>query len=402
MVTLPALLTGIPVTDDLAVVRRGDEWVVGLSPVEVVSASGPAALTALDDLAPGWWAGWLSYDLGRAVERITPRLADDLGLADVTLVRFAARLVLGPDGVRVEGDPPDGWERIAAAGESFRPVGLGDAPWTSSLSVAEYRAGVDSLIGLIEAGECYQVNLTRRLSCPVAADPVGLFLALTRHNPAPWASLLRVGATAVVSASPECFLRRRGPRVETRPIKGTAADPAVLAASGKDRAENVMITDLARNDLGRVCVPGSISVPALCALEEHPGLWHMVSTVVGRLRPEVTTGALIRATFPPASVTGCPKPRVLQVIEDTEPVRRGVYCGASGWIDTEHEEMDLNVAIRTFVVTAGQTHLGVGAGITAGSDPQSEWEETELKAARLLAAATGDPALAGTHRGPVR
>ena len=396
MVTLPALLTGIPVTDDLAVVRRGDEWVVGLSPVEVVSASGPAALAALDDLTPGWWAGWLSYDLGRSVERITPRLADDPGLADVTLVRFAGRLVLGPDGIRTEGHPRDGWEGIAEAGETFRPVGLGDAPWTSSLSAAEYRAGVDSLIALIEAGECYQVNLTRRLSCPVAADPVGLFLALTRYNPAPWASLLRVGGTAVVSASPECFLRRRGPWVETRPIKGTAADPAVLAASGKDRAENVMITDLARNDLGRVCVPGSISVPALCALEEHPGLWHMVSTVVGRLRPEVTTGALIRATFPPASVTGCPKPRVLQVIEDTEPVRRGVYCGASGWIDTEHEEMDLNVAIRTFVVTAGQTHLGIGAGITAGSDPGSEWEETELKAARLLAAASS--AAAGVGR----
>ena len=128
----------------------------------------------------------------------------------------------------------------------------------------------------------------------------------------------------------------------------------------------------------------------------------MVSTVVGRLRPEVTTGALIRATFPPASVTGCPKPRVLQVIEDTEPIRRGVYCGASGWIDTENEEMDLNVAIRTFVVTGGHTYLGVGAGITAGSDPQAEWEETELKAARLLAAAAEDTALAGTRRGTAR
>jgi para-aminobenzoate synthetase component 1 len=372
-VTLSALLLGVPETDDLAVVRRGDEWVVGLSPVESVSLSGPAALAALDELTPGWWAGWLSYDLGRSVERVVPRQPDDLGLADLTLVRFAERERVP---VTVEtGDGP--------------ATGLAEAPWVSSLSMPEYRAGVAALIELIEAGECYQVNLTRRLSAPVAADPVGLFLALVRHNPAPWASLLRVGGTSVVSASPECFLRRRGRWVETRPIKGTAATPEVLAASAKDRAENVMITDLSRNDLGRVCVPGTITVPALCALEEHPGLWHMVSTVTGYLRPDVTTGGLIRATFPPASVTGCPKPRVLQVIEDTEPVRRGVYCGAAGWIDTEHEEMELNVAIRTFVVTGGHTHLGIGAGITAGSDPQGEWEETELKAARLLAAADG-------------
>jgi len=190
-----------------------------------------------------------------------------------------------------------------------------------------------------------------------------------------------------VSASPECFLRWRGRGVETRPIKGTGTDPGALRASAKDRAENVMIVDLARNDLGRVCEPGSIAVPSLCAVEAHPGLHHLVSTVRGRLREDAGVGSLLHATFPPASVTGAPKPRVLQIIEDLEPVRRGVYCGAVGWIDTERDAGELAVAIRTFTMSGGATHLGVGAGIVADSRPDAEWAETELKAARLLAAA---------------
>ncbi len=237
------------------------------------------------------------------------------------------------------------------------------------------------------------MNLTRRLTCERAADPVALWCALETGNPAPHASFLRTGDAApdldvaVVSASPERFLRIDGRRVETRPIKGTAVSPAWLRASEKDRAENVMIVDLARNDLGRVCEPGSVTVPELCELEPHPGLVHLVSTVRGHLRHDVGLGGLLRATFPPASVTGAPKPRVLQAIEDLEPVRRGVYCGAVGWVDTERGRADLAVAIRTFTVTPEGTQLGVGGGITADSDPAAEWRETELKAARLLAVA---------------
>jgi para-aminobenzoate synthetase component I len=141
-----------------------------------------------------------------------------------------------------------------------------------------------------------------------------------------------------------------------------------------------------------VCEPGSIHVPVLCTVEAHPGLHHLVSTVRGRLRDGVGLGALLRATLPPASVTGAPKPRVMQIIEDLEPVRRGVYCGAVGWIDTERDAAELAVAIRTFTITGGATHLGVGAGIVADSRPDAEWAETELKGARLLAAA-GRPEL---------
>jgi len=410
---LLALLAALPREADLAVVRRDrpgpaagarrqSEWVIGVAPDARIEASGAEALSWLDGLAGGWWAGWLTYDLGRAVERVERRIPSDLDLPDLSLARFDARLVVGPGGLRLEGDGPTRPLLISAVRRARSAGGppmlpatdLGLAPFVSSLNRAGFEAGVSEIIDLVRAGQCYQVNLTRRLTSEAAADPLALFSALVRHHPAPHAALLRFGARAIVSASPERFLRRRGDLVETRPIKGTARQRAVLERSAKDRAENVMITDLARNDLGRVCRPGSVAVPALCAAEAHPGLWHLVSTVTGRLRPGVGTGALVRATFPPASVTGAPKPRVLQAIEDLEPVTRGVYCGAVGWIDTAHAALELNVAIRTFQILDGRTHLGVGGGITVDSDPAAEWRETELKAARLLAVA-GAPEQAG-------
>jgi para-aminobenzoate synthetase component I len=418
---LLAVLDALPGDADLAVVRRDPgQWVVGVAPEARVRASGAAALDCLDrlDRIGGWWAGWLTYDLGRAVERVERRRPDDLGLPDVSLARFDARLVVGPTGLRVEGDGPSRALLTAAARQvrralsrphpgraGVRAAGIGPEGghrplFTSSLDRRAFEAGVREIVELVRAGECYQVNLTRRLTSDTATDPVGLFRALVRHHPAPHAALLRFGAVAVVSASPERFLRRRGDAVETRPIKGTAGERAVLVRSRKDRAENVMITDLARNDLGRVCEPGSVAVPALCAPEAHPGLWHLVSTVTGRLRPGLGTAALVRATFPPASVTGAPKPRVLQAIEDLEPVTRGVYCGAVGWIDPGRAACELNVAIRTFQIVAGRTHLGVGGGITVDSDPGAEWRETELKAARLLAlAGASGPAATGGRIG---
>jgi para-aminobenzoate synthetase component 1 len=277
----------------------------------------------------------------------------------------------------------------------------------TSLSREEYVAGVERVLDRVRAGDCYQVNLTRRLEWDAAPDPHALFGALAVRGPAPHATLLQLplasGPAAVASASPERFLSWNGTSVETRPIKGTAAVADALAHSAKDRAENVMIVDLARNDLGRVCRTGSIHVPALCATERHPGLAHLVSTVRGERRGDVGIGALLRATFPAASITGAPKPRVLQIIEDLEPVRRGVYCGAVGWIDTRrtggNEQGDLAVAIRTFTVAHGRTTFGVGGGIVADSDPGREWDETCLKAGRLLrAAGASEPESAASPR----
>jgi para-aminobenzoate synthetase component 1 len=245
----------------------------------------------------------------------------------------------------------------------------------------------------IAAGDVYQVNLCRVLDAPLppGADVAALGAALAEGNPAPYSAVVRLPGSDVhvASASPERFLRRRGDVVESKPIKGTAATPDGFLA--KDRAENVMIVDLVRNDLGRVCEWGSVEVPALCAVEHHPGLVHLVSTVTGRLRPQVTWGDVIAATFPPGSVTGAPKLAALDHIARLEPVRRGVYCGAVGWVDADRCQGELNVAIRTFWVEDGRLHFGTGGGITWGSTPVGEWDETELKARRLLAVAGGVP-----------
>ena len=412
MAPVARLLAHLPPDVDAAAVRTGEKVIVGALPADVVSASGPEAFSRLDTLEAGWWAGFASYDLGRTVERIVARTDGRGGdPPDLLLARFPARAVvdLATGAVDVAGDGPgrplleDAVRRAAVApSQAVDTTALAMPGWRSSLDRKAFETAVDTVLELIRAGDCYQVNLTRRLTGAIALDPVALFGALEARNPAPHAAFLRVGTggggapLAVVSASPECFLRWNGRDVETRPIKGTARDAAALRRSAKDRAENVMIVDLARNDLGRVCEPGSITVPSLCALETHPGLHHLVSTVRGRLRASIGTGALLRATFPPASVTGAPKPRVLQIIEDLEPVRRGVYCGAIGWIDTERDAGELAVAIRTFSVVPGSTHLGVGAGIVADSNPAAEWAETELKTARLLACAA-DIARAPAH-----
>jgi len=387
------------------VVQDGARTIVGVAPEHVLVASGEDAFRALDQASRGgFWSGFIAYDLGRAVEHVVARTSENVDggrqvpdLPDIALARYDARLVLEADAPpRVEGDGATAELLAQAAWRAQRgagPVRAPDlGPWESSLDRDAHAAAVAEILGLLAAGECYQVNLTRRLTAPQAADPRALYRALATFNPAPHLALCSFGpaleGVAVVSASPELFLRIDGRAVETKPIKGTDTDPVRLAGSAKDRAENVMIVDLARNDLGRVCEYGSVTVPALCTVEAHPGLHHLVSTVRGRLRPDVGLADVVRATFPPASVTGAPKPRVMQAIEDLEPVRRGVYCGAVGWIDGDRGCAELAVAIRTFTIAGGHTQLGIGGGIIADSRAEAEWDETELKGARLLLAAS--------------
>ncbi|MCU1378050.1 MAG: Anthranilate/para-aminobenzoate synthase component [Acidimicrobiales bacterium] len=269
-------------------------------------------------------------------------------------------------------------------------VGPRPDAWRSSLDRPAFEAGVRTIRAAIAAGDVYQVNLTRRLSAPLLADAdvLALGAALAGGNPAPHAAVVRLPAHGVhvASASPERFLQRSGRWVTSQPIKGTALTPDGFLA--KDRAENVMIVDLVRNDLGRVCEWGSVEVPALCAVEEHPGLAHLVSTVRGRLRADVGWAELLAATFPPGSVTGAPKLAAIDMIRRLEPIERGPYCGAVGWVDADAGTGDLNVAIRTFWFEDGAIHLGTGGGITWGSDPAGEWAETELKSRRLLSVAS--------------
>lgn len=262
--------------------------------------------------------------------------------------------------------------------------------WTSSLDETQFKRGVETIRDAIARGDVYQVNLCRVLSAPVApsADVAALGAALAEGNPAPFSAVVRLPDhdVHVASASPERFLRRDGDVVISQPIKGTAA--TIDGFLAKDYAENVMIVDLVRNDLGRACEFGSVEVPALCAKEPHPGLFHLVSTVSGRLRAGHGWASMFDATFPPGSVTGAPKLAALDIIKQLEPVARGPYCGAIGWVDAERNVGDLNVGIRTFWLADGQIHFGTGGGITWDSTPEGEWAETELKARRLLSVAS--------------
>ncbi|MFC4056803.1 chorismate-binding protein [Planomonospora corallina] len=260
--------------------------------------------------------------------------------------------------------------------------------WRSSLERAAYEEGVRRIRGHIERGEVYQANLCRVLAAPLPPDqdPAALALRLAEGNPAPYAAVVSLPERAVISASPELYLSRDGDVIESRPIKGTGATAADLLE--KDHAENVMIVDLVRNDLGRVAAVGSVTVPALCEVEQHPGLVHLVSTVRARLAPEAGWPELFAATFPPGSVTGAPKSSALRIIDELEPEPRGPYCGAVGWVDADRHRASLAVGIRTFWLSSGVIRFGTGAGITWGSDPRREWHETELKASRLIALAS--------------
>ena len=259
--------------------------------------------------------------------------------------------------------------------------------WTSSLDQAGYELAVGHVRDRIAAGDVYQANICRVLSADLREPPDlhALGAALTRGNPAPYAATISAPSadTVVACASPELFLSRDGEHVASGPIKGTGALASDL--TDKDRAENVMIVDLVRNDLGRVAVTGSVEVPSLLRVEQHPGLVHLVSTVTARIEPDTTWQQVVDATFPPGSVTGAPKSSALSIIRALEPAPRGVYCGAVGWVDADRRCGTLAVGIRTYEWRQGRLHLGTGAGITWGSDPRQEWEETELKVRTLLA-----------------
>ncbi|MEU6402831.1 chorismate-binding protein [Streptomyces sp. NPDC046985] len=333
-----------------ALARFGDRVATGLTDV----TGDPAALDS-----SGFWAVAADYE-GR-----------------LTCARFAD--------VREAPVPaPGGW-RGPAAGD-----------WTSSLDRAAYTAGVRRIREHIATGEVYQVNLCRVLSAPIAADADvdALTAVLARGNPAPYAGTIRLPehGVEIATASPELFLRRDGRTVESGPIKGTARTEAELLE--KDYAENVMIVDLVRNDIGRVCATGSVTVPDLCVVEKHPGLVHLVSSVRGDLRPGAGWPELLDAAFPAGSITGAPKSSCLRIIDALETAPRGPYCGAVGWVDADRGTAELAVGIRTFWIDrapggAAALRFGAGAGITWDSDPEGEWRETELKAARLLAVASG-------------
>jgi para-aminobenzoate synthetase component 1 len=385
----------------------------------------------------GGAAGYIGYDYGSVLERLPAPRHDDLAIHDVVLGLYdwviawdhrvgAAWLV--STGLPAEGDarasranvrleqmrtrlgrrssrPPGPTEPGRAAGAVAAPQapsyplpGIDGAETIGLCSTFTHRGYVDAVARVREyivAGDIFQANLSQRFQAPLSEPPFRLYRRLRRRNPAPFAAYLGYDDLAVLSASPERFLLLDEPRrqVETRPIKGTrprglgpmhdAALGLALSESDKDRSENVMIVDLLRNDLSRVCRAGTVRVPELFALEQHPTVHHLVSTVVGELAPGADAVDLIRAAFPGGSITGAPKVRAMEIIAELEPTRRGVYCGSIGYLSATGD-MDTSIVIRTFLALRGQVYFQAGGGIVADSDPEQEYRETLDKARALI------------------
>ncbi|MDQ4128321.1 MAG: aminodeoxychorismate synthase component I [Actinomycetota bacterium] len=351
--------------------------------------------------------GYFGYDLGRLSERL-PATAVDEGLAELDIGIYdwvlAADHLSGEGWIIATGLPTgkkaDAHARLAKIRERLEtpPSSSGDtkepkAPrLLSNFGHAAYLQAVERAREYIAAGDIYQVNLSHRLEGEWHGAPWPLYERLRAASPVSYGAYLDLGDVKVLGASPERFLRLDGGRVETRPIKGTRARgstleedrarAAGLLASEKDRAENLMIVDLLRNDLGKVCRVGSVRVPGLFDLEGYASVWHLVSTVRGELEAGADAVDLLRACFPGGSVTGCPKIRAMEIIEELEPVRRGVYCGAIGYLSFTGE-MDTNIVIRTLVLRDGRMHLQVGGAVTYDSDPEAEYAETLAKGLAL-------------------
>jgi para-aminobenzoate synthetase component 1 len=348
--------------------------------------------------------GWFGYDLGRRIERL-PVCAEDaehapdmaVGVYDWAVVvdhhEARAWLVGGGRDPRTRVRWPElialFRQPAAASFGSFRVSG----PVLSNMSKKDYARAFGIIKRYIREGDCYQVNLAQRFVARADGDPWTAYRDLRRLNPAPFSAYLATPHASVLSSSPERFLRLRGGAVETKPIKGTRprgggpeADSALaqeLTESPKERAENLMIVDLLRNDLGRVCSPGSVRVPKLFAMESYATVHHLVSTVIGRLRPGEDAVSLLRACFPGGSITGAPKIRAMEIIEELEPHRRGVYCGAIGYLGYDGG-MDTNIAIRTLVFNRGTIRFWAGGGVVHDSEMEQEYKETFDKAAALL------------------
>ena len=381
---------------------------VGMAPVEV-----PVPFV-------GGWVGYLGYDLGRYIERLPDEGEHDIGLPLMWFGFYDALLVW--DNEKQKGylsaleyaeqieDVKTRLERLrdlAEAGKlqekEQREEQIIEPPelefllpkMQRNIAQDEYLDKVARSVEYIKAGDIFEVNLSQRFSCVYGKQPGVLYEYLAKHNPAGYAGLIQNEDQAVVSASPELFLSKRGQRIVTRPIKGTVArgqneqedrrNRAWLERSEKDIAELNMIIDLERNDLGRVCEYGTVEVLAEREIEAHPTVFHAVATVAGQLRERVSVGDILRATYPGGSITGAPKIRAMEIIDELEPTTRSVYTGSIGWIGV-NGDMDLNIAIRTVILERQWAYVQAGGAVVADSEPRAEYEETLAKAAALVKA----------------
>ncbi len=352
--------------------------------------------------------GYFGYDLAWRLERLPPRSHDAVGLPDMALGIYDWALVVDhqeqkswligqgrderthqqwPELVRLFSEP------VAASAEE-EPLRLRGAIW-SNLGKPQYAEAFRRIQDYIHEGDCYQVNLAQRFEAEATGDPWAGYRAMRQTNPTPYSAYINLPDGQILSSSPERFLQVRGGEVETRPIKGTrprSQNPEEdrrlaeeLRNSEKDRAENLMIVDLLRNDLGKSCMPGSVKTTEMFSVESFPTVHHLVSTIRGRLADGNDAISLLRGCFPGGSITGAPKLRAMEIIDELEPNRRGVYCGSIGYLGFDGS-MDSNIVIRTLVHSNGRIHFSSGGGIVADSDLEQEYQETFDKAAAIMTA----------------
>ncbi len=362
-------------------------------------------------------AGYLSYDMNQYVENLPNLALDDLNLPDS--IFFFCSIFLVFDHVEekaqamVMADEDGAWgipyrvakERLSGIIEELnKPLqplragsGGGQTNWTSNFNKEQFMKVVGEAKEYIKAGDIYQVNLSQRLATPVRSSPLAIYSILRELNPSPFAGFFDFGDWHLVSCSPERLVKATQGEVETRPIAGTirrgrdeVEDSRLkhqLTADTKERAEHIMLVDLERNDLGRVCEYGSVKVDELLTTESYSHVSHIVSNVSGKLRSECNNFDLMRACFPGGTITGCPKVRAMEIIEELEPVKRGPYTGSMGYLGF-NGDIDLNIIIRTLVIKDGAAYVQAGAGIVADSDPEREFYESLYKAEALIQATT--------------
>ena len=368
---------------------------------------------ALQQLGPARWpgdlrlpfgaglVGYLAYDYGRQLESLPCLARHDIALPDLSFGLYDWSVVSDHQLQRCwlvcHPQVPSAREQAllrqldsnAAPRQAFSLC----EPFAAEQGKAQYAEAFARVQDYIHAGDCYQINLAQRFSSRYQGDPLSAYCALRERSPTPFSAYLEMAGGTLLSLSPERFIEVQNGRVETRPIKGTRQrgsspqqDQALaeeLQRCEKDRAENLMIVDLLRNDLGRSCEPGSIRVPELFSLESYPNVHHLVSSITGRLRSDSDTIDLLMRAFPGGSITGAPKIRAMQIIEELEPVRRSLYCGSVGYLGCEGQ-MDFNIAIRSLVCHEGSIYCWGGGGVVADSELDAEYQETLTKVGNLL------------------
>jgi para-aminobenzoate synthetase component I len=395
--------TTLTTLGDTTVILRGGERLESADcPFHLIQERLPARDDTSDLPFSTGAMGYFGYDLGRRLETLPSTATRDIDFPDMAIGIYGwsllidhqletAHLIFDPDYCCAEFQD-EIRQRLSAAPPPMEHSFALTTPWQHNMTREQYAQTFKNIIDYIVAGDIYEVNLTQRFSAGYSGDCWQAYQQLRQVNPVPFGGYFEIDAGTILSFSPERFLQVRDGRVETKPIKGTrprgktpAEDDALAAelqSSEKDKAENVMIVDLMRNDLSKTCRYGSVDVPQLFALESFPSVHHLVSTVVGELKPNCTSLDCLRASFPGGSITGAPKIRAMEIIEACEPTRRSVYCGSLGYING-NGDMDTNIAIRTLIAADDIIHCAAGGAIVADSDVDAEYQECLDKVALI-------------------